>query len=138
MVNWQAAWGMYLADPWFGIGLGNFGPRYGDFVPVKDWPNLTGHAHNYYLTLLGETGVVGLAGYFLFLGSAFGIAIAAVRRSRSVPWARPVAVGVLASLVAHAVHNGFDSLYVQGMATLLALMLGLAAALPGERQTLRA
>ena len=48
-----------------------------------------------------------------------------------------VAFGVLAALVAQAVHNGFDSLYVQGMTTLLGLMLGLAAALPGERQAMR-
>jgi len=141
MVNWQTAWAMYEANPWFGIGLGNFGPRYSEFVPITGWPNLTGHAHNYYLTLLGETGVVGLGGYLLFLVTAFGVATGAVRRTLSTETAagggrlaHGLAVGILAALVALTVHNGFDSLYVQGMTTLLGAYLGLAVALTGEEQ----
>ena len=141
MVNWQTAWAMYEANPWFGIGLGNFGTRYGEFVPIMGWPNLTGHAHNYYLTLLGETGVVGLGGYLLFLVTAFGVATGAVRRTLSTETAagggrlaHGLAVGILAALVALTVHNGFDSLYVQGMTTLLGAYLGLAVAMTGEEQ----
>jgi O-antigen ligase len=132
MVNWQAAWAMYESNPWYGIGLGNFGPRYTDFVPIENWPNLTGHAHNYYLTLLGETGLVGLAGYLLFLISAFVAVVSAVVRTRRVVWAYPVALGILGALTAHTLHNGFDSLYVQGMTPLLATYLGIAVTLPGR------
>jgi O-antigen ligase len=134
MVNWQTAWAMYEGNPWYGIGLGNFGIRYLDFVPLKGWPNLTGHAHNYYLTLLGETGIVGLSGYLLFLLTAFGAAIAAVVRAQRTSLGYALSLGVLAALVAHTLHNGFDSLYVQGMTTLLAALLGLVVILPGLRE----
>lgn len=127
MVNWQTAWEMFKAEPWLGIGPGNFGEKYDDFVPLRGWPNLTGHAHNYYLTVLAEAGLIGLTAYLIFLATAFGLAVQAVIRSRDIPELRPWALGGLGVLAAHTMHNGFDSLYVQGMATMMGLWLGVLA-----------
>ncbi len=61
-----SAWQMFLAKPVFGVGLNNF-------VPVSAGDLLTGPSrflqpvHNIILLVLSETGIIGLAGFLLFI-----------------------------------------------------------------------
>jgi O-antigen ligase len=60
MAHWQAAWHMFLDHPWLGLGPGNYGTAYERYF-LPGWLDPLGHAHNYYLNLAAEVGLVGLS-----------------------------------------------------------------------------
>ena len=62
--HWQAAMAMATDHPWLGVGFGNYEVAYPAYHLI-DWPLALGHAHNYYLNLLAETGIVGLVSYMI-------------------------------------------------------------------------
>jgi O-antigen ligase len=126
MAHWFAAWGMFSDHPWLGVGIGNYAVAYYDYN-LKEWPFSLGHAHNFYLNMLAETGVIGATCYLLFVGATLLYAWQVARRSVDV-W-RAIAFGILGSLVAIAVHNFFDNLYVHGLNIQLGLLLGLLSLL---------
>ncbi len=134
MANWQAAWGMFTDHPLLGVGIGNYGVVYPQYA-LEGWENTTGHAHNYYLNLLGETGIIGLGAYLVFWLTTFvyaGKALAKVKQARQgygVISKYGVVLGVLGTMVALSVHSLFDSLYVHSMVAQIGLTLGLMAAI---------
>ena len=134
MVNWQAAWDMFQANPWLGVGLGNFGVFFEQFA-LPPWRNYTGHAHNYYLNLLAEGGAIGLALYAIMMASWLALLASVIRRRRTGDDALGygVALGALGAVVALSLHNVFDNLYVHGMSVQVGLLLGLAASATRER-----
>jgi putative inorganic carbon (HCO3(-)) transporter len=124
MAHWQAAWYMFLEHPWLGIGPGNYAALY-DQYSLPGWVEPLGHAHNYYLNLAAETGLLGLSGFVLTLILAFRAAIRGLRAPEGF-W-RAVALGVLGSLVAIALHSAFDNLFVHGVSVQIGALFGLAA-----------
>ncbi|MEM9776570.1 MAG: O-antigen ligase family protein, partial [Chloroflexota bacterium] len=62
---WQAAFSMFESNIWTGVGFGNYDAAYPDHF-VGTWERSLGHAHNYYINLLAETGIVGLLAYLIF------------------------------------------------------------------------
>jgi len=125
LAHWQAAWRMFEAKPYTGVGAGNYEQAYGLYA-LPRWSDPLGHAHNYYLNTLAETGLLGLGAYAA-LGMAAWVSLRRAwtrhhdRRSRGLILA---AVGALAYLTVHSV---VDNLYVHGMQVLV----GLALAAPG-------
>jgi putative inorganic carbon (HCO3(-)) transporter len=87
------------------------------------WDDPLGHAHNYYLNVAAEAGLVGLGAYLILWMSAFWQSWRAVRSSSGL-W-RGVAAGLLGMLVALSLHNGFDNLFVHGMAVQVGIGLGI-------------
>ena len=79
MAHWFAAWNMFSANPWLGVGIGNYGVVYPLFG-LREWPFSLGHAHNFYLNMLAETGIVGFSMYCLLIGSTLVYAWVAARR----------------------------------------------------------
>jgi O-antigen ligase len=69
VAHWQAAWEMWRDSPWLGVGIGNYEPAYAAYA-LPMWPVALGHAHNYYLNIAAEAGVLGLAAYLLLWGAA--------------------------------------------------------------------
>lgn len=68
---WQAALQMFLNESaqWFGLGAGGFTNYYMKYkLPFGEEVQ---KAHNYFITLLVEQGVIGLSLFILFLGSLF-------------------------------------------------------------------
>lgn len=122
MAHWQAAWEMFNDRPWLGVGIGNYEPVYPAYA-LPGWEEPLGHAHNYYLNIAAEAGLVGLAAYLFLWGTAFREAWRAIRISEG-HW-RAVAVGILGVLTHLSVHNLFDSLYVHSMQVHIAILLGL-------------
>ncbi len=122
MAHWQAALDMWTDHPWLGVGVGNYEPVYARYA-LPLWPLPLGHAHNYYLNIAAETGVVGLAAYLLLWAVALVGAWRATRRATGWRWG--VALGILGVLVHLSVHNLFDNLYVHGMYLHIAILLGL-------------
>jgi len=124
--HWLAGVRMFAAHPLLGVGIGNYGAAYPAYHP-RGWYASLDHAHNYYINIAAEAGVLGLTAYALLLGSALWYSYASVRQEadRAV---RAVLLGVLGALVTTSAHNLFDVLYVHGMAALLGLLLALIPA----------
>ena len=141
MAHWQAAVGMFSAHPWLGVGIGNYAVAYPRYA-VGRWRDPLGHAHNYYLNIAAEAGLVGLSAFVLLLTACFLQAWRVLRRfdgglrSAGDHYWRTVALGALGVLVHLAVHSVFDNLFVHSMNVQLALVLGLLglAGRAGETQ----
>ncbi len=76
MAQIQAGWRMVRAHPLTGVGPGNYTPAYGD-VAVFPWYASRGHAHNYYLHIAAESGLIGLLAYLALLGGLIAQALVA-------------------------------------------------------------
>ncbi|MCP4426746.1 MAG: O-antigen ligase family protein [Chloroflexi bacterium] len=130
LAHWQAALGMARDNLWLGVGFGNYEPVYPDYDLIN-WPAPLGHAHNYYLNLLAETGVLGLAAYLLLWTAVFWQTIRLLNR---LHWPqRGIALGLLAAWTSLTVHHLVDKLYVNNIYIHLGVMLGLLQLL--ERAT---
>jgi putative inorganic carbon (HCO3(-)) transporter len=122
MAHWQAAWNMFNDHPWLGIGIGNYAAVYPAYA-LPHWDDPLGHAHNYYLNVLAESGIVGLAAYLVLWGAIFWTAWRAVRSTRGL--AQGIAAGAFGVLIALSVHNLFDDLFVHSMQMQVGITLGL-------------
>jgi O-antigen ligase len=122
LAHWQAALDMWRDHPWLGVGFGNYPVIYPAYA-IGRWLDPLGHAHNYYLNVGAETGLLGLLAYGIFWLFAFGLAWAAVRRSTG--FQRALAAGGMGVLVHLSVHNLVDNLFVHGMYLHIAIVLGL-------------
>src|SRR2546428_11360784 len=95
MAHWPAGWYMILDPPWLGVGAGKYAAAYPDYF-VATWREALGHAHNYYLNILAELGVVGGAGLGWPLRPSFGPPGGALGRSEAARndfWRAPLAGG---------------------------------------------
>lgn len=134
LAHWQAAVDMARSDVWLGIGFGNYEPAYDQFALIN-WPDALGHAHNYYLNLLAETGVLGLAAYAIFWTAVLWQTL---RLLRADDWlVRGVALGSLAVWAALAMHHLVDKLYVNNLYLHLGAMFGVLQVMQEQRRTMR-
>jgi putative inorganic carbon (HCO3(-)) transporter len=134
VAHWQAAWGMFNDRPWLGVGIGNYEPVYPAYA-LQGWPEPLGHAHNYYLNIAAEAGLIGLAAYLVLWGAAFWQAWKVIRTTQGY-W-RGVAAGILGVLTHLAVHNFFDNLYVHNMYLHVAILLGLLSVAVKREEVMR-
>jgi O-antigen ligase len=126
MAHWQAGWYMFLDHPWFGVGAGNYAQAYPAYF-VSSWIEPLGHAHNYYLNMLAELGVVGGGLLLVLLALAYrqlGGALVGSEAQSGTFW-RAVLAGVFGGLVVFCVHNLFDSLFVHSVNIQIGVLLGL-------------
>ncbi len=122
LAHWQAALGMLNDHPLLGVGIGNYVPVYPAYA-LPGWKDPLGHAHNYYLHVAAETGLLGLGAYLLLILACSWHSWRTLREV-SGHW-QGMALGILGVLAAFAVHSLFDNLYVHGMNMHLAILLGL-------------
>lgn len=67
---WAHAWATFQANPWFGVGWGEFGwAQFNQLEQVGVTVEMSLHAHNAILDLLAKTGIVGTAGVALALAT---------------------------------------------------------------------
>lgn len=119
--HWLAGVRMFEAHPVLGVGIGNYADAYPAYHP-RGWYAPLAHAHNYYINIAAESGLVGLTAYVLLLGSALWYSYATMRRAED-PVYRAALLGLLGALVATGLHNLFDVLYVHGTVALLGLLM---------------
>ena len=126
LAHWQAAVEMARLSPLTGVGLGNYEVVYPQ-VRLMAWKFPLGHAHNYYLNVLAEAGIIGAAAY-----GAMWLVLAALTwraRRHPDPVASAAAAGLLGSWTYIAVHSITDQLYVNYAFLHVGIMFGLAALL---------
>lgn len=126
VAHWWAGWRMWEEHPLTGVGLGNYAVAYPQYN-LPGWEDPLGHAHNFYINLGAETGTIGLAAYLLFLAAAMVQAAVRLVSARG-EWERGLALGVLGALIAHAVQDGLDNLWVHSLGVQVALLLVLLQA----------
>ncbi|HEY8478033.1 MAG TPA: O-antigen ligase family protein, partial [Chloroflexota bacterium] len=124
LAHWQAAWSMFLSRPVFGVGVGNYAAAYPDHF-ILGWDNPLGHAHNFYLNVLAEQGLAGLAVWLILLLVVVRTALANLDRSGMATARRAVNVAVLGQTAAFATHSLFDNLFVHGLGVLIGLLWGM-------------
>ena len=126
LAHWQAAQNMARDTPWLGVGLGNYEIVY-DQYRLLNWHEALGHAHNYYLNILAEAGIIG---FFVYVAMWVSILLLTWQaRSHPDTLSRSVAVGLFGTWSYLAVHNMLDNLYVNNLFIHLGVMLGLLAIL---------
>lgn len=129
LAHWQAAIAMADAHPWFGVGFGNYENAYPGFRLIN-WEFPLGHAHNYYLNVLAETGMIGLAAYIVLWISYFGISLRL--RYHPDPLFRLTAAGLFASGLYIAVHSLTDNVYVNNLFLHIGVIIGLLSVLHNQ------
>ncbi len=97
---WQAAWQVFAEHPLGGVGLANFAwvsPQYSPkaaYISSLREDGGGGVAHNSFLSVLAETGFVGLVLFLLLQASTF-LVLWRVRRQMSLAW------GLILGLIAY-------------------------------------
>ena len=134
LAHWQSAMLMARQNPLLGVGFGNYAEAYPQFA-FPNWPLALGHAHNYYLNVLAEVGLLGLAAYLILWGSVFCHTIG-LAGSDNV-WIRGIAIGLLGTWTHLSVHNLVDNLWVSNVFLHVGALLGVLSILViAERESL--
>jgi len=124
IAHWQVAISMASANPWLGVGIGNWDAGYSEFQLIN-WPASLGHAHNIYLNMLAEIGFLGLTVYlFLWISVAINSWRAA---AATTGWPRGLAIGLLGVWTHLAVHQLVDNLFVNNLHFYIGTLFGLLA-----------
>jgi O-antigen ligase len=124
LAHWQAAFNMARAQPWLGVGLGNYEDAYAQHRLIN-WKFPLGHAHNYYLNVLAEAGIIGFSTYVTLWLSILLLTWRARRHPDRV--LRSVVIGLLGTWVYLSVHSLTDNLYVNNTFLHIGVLLGILA-----------
>ena len=124
LAHWQAALDMVRYNLWTGVGFGCYEPAYRNFALIN-WPIALGHAHNYYLNVAAETGIIGLAAYLFLWGAVFWQTWRVTRRADGL--LRGIAIGLLGTWTHLSVHHFLDNLYVNNVHLYVGVLMGLLA-----------
>jgi O-antigen ligase len=121
----SAALRIFLAHPWLGTGLGTFitvYPQYASFDSAK----LVDYAHNDYLQLLAEAGMVGLAAIVAFFLILYGMGLRRLRQVKD-PFEQALRLGALVACSGMLLHSLVDfNLHIPANALLFFLLAGIA------------
>jgi O-antigen ligase len=120
--HWQAALNMLSDHPWTGVGFSNYQPSYEQYR-LLNWPMPLGHAHNIYLNVAAETGVIGLGLYLLLWIVIFAVTFRVIRRAQGID--RAMVVGLMGAWVYLGTHMLVDNLYVNNTHLLIGALFGL-------------
>lgn len=121
---WRVTTDVIKAHPVLGAGLGAYGVAYTAFDP-RNGVNRPEQAHNDYLQVLADAGIVGAVLGLFFIAALFRTGFKR-RRSPDI-FRRGVATGALAGCFAILVHSLFDfTLHTTSIALLFLTMAGLA------------
>lgn len=126
LAHWQAAIRMIESHPWLGVGAGNYAVAYPDYRLIN-WVEPLGHAHNFYLNVFAETGMIGFTTYIVMWFSVFMLSWQA--RQHPDPISRAIVIGLMGSWTYFLVHSLTDNLLVNNLFLHLGVMLGILAIL---------
>jgi putative inorganic carbon (HCO3(-)) transporter len=133
---WAGAGLIFLSHPIAGIGYGNFKTVLTETIRVPEGFMLD--AHNLYMELLAETGILGFFAFLVLAGTVMRRAIRMYSQSRSVMDA-VVSFGVATAVMSVMAHGAVDYLFHNSpqFAALFFLLLGLLRANEIKREKLQ-
>lgn len=124
-VMWGAAWHMIKDQPLIGLGPNTFMANY---LRYATGPNQgPAYAHNCFIQIAAETGIVSLIFFLLFLGSLFFACGQAIKKSSNLRRAglKPILSGLAVALFAFLIQSAFDTnLYALRQAALFWTLAG--------------
>ncbi len=126
LAHWQTAEEMARYHLLLGVGLGNYEPVYPGYALIN-WPIPLGHAHNIYLNMLAETGIIGFLAYIGLWCAVFAVTWRVTRSADG--WRRAIAIGLLGAWTHLTVHHLVDNLYVANIHLHIGALLGVLAIL---------
>lgn len=121
---WHSTLAMIRDYPLFGIGWGVYWqvyPRYDYFIANEDI--IIYHAHNMYLHIAAETGLVGLAVFLAVLAVHLWLALRLVRDQAVGTVVRGIAIGLAAAIIGFCVSGLTDYVLFSLQLALLAWLL---------------
>lgn len=121
MAHWQAGWHMFTDQPLTGVGAGNFNEQYPEYYVREQFSDSRGHAHNYYIHVLAETGLAGLASYLVLIGSVAALALTVLLNAPQ-GFERMLTLGGFGTIVSTGIHNVFENLQVLNLSVQLGLV----------------
>jgi O-antigen ligase len=128
---WRESWRLFRAYPLTGTGLGTYAHA---LSPFRSWMpmNAVEFAHNDYLQILDELGVIGFALAMTLAGCIVRRSVVWLRAESRSPW---LGLGLLAAFAAAGLHSTVEfNLYIPANALALAWLAGVAAS-PGSLET---
>lgn len=129
LAHWQTGLNMYRDHPALGVGVGNFNARFEEYSIREEFRISQGHAHNYYIHTLAETGLIGLLVYLSLLLTIIFIALRVLlARTAQGTLARMIVLGAFGSIIAVATHNLFENLHVLNLGIVISLLWALVIA----------
>lgn len=103
---WKLAVKTFTDNPLLGSGVGSFGFSLPSHTKVSGY--LVSHAHNIYLQILAETGILGFTAFFGYIIIAMYVSFKLFRRS-FCRQTRCLSLGVMAGSAGLLVHGGVDA-----------------------------
>ena len=124
---WQAGWKMFVSSPWIGVGIGTFMDNFKKFIAV-DYKYTAAYAHNCYLQMASEIGIIGLMAFLSILAVFFYQGIKTLKsQERTFHWY--ILLASLAGILGYCVQMGVDTiLYSLDLGMLFWLVLGMGVA----------
>jgi O-antigen ligase len=149
LAHWIAGWHMFLDHPLLGVGIGNYGNAYASYH-LTIFVNSLGQAHDYYINVAAETGVLGIFAYVAFLISIYVVGfkvlhlinsrLQQIKTMNSVLSSlqlfhidRAFVIAILAAWTSVCIHNLVDDLYVHSIPSLLALLISILFFIASQR-----
>jgi O-antigen ligase len=129
LAHWAAGVEMATRHPVLGVGAGNYDRNFREATTTWRFRIGRGHAHNSYLQMLAQAGVVGFAAYMALISSVAVTLADALRKSMASALNRGIVIGISGmsgALLAHAV---FEYVHVLSLNLYMAIVWGLAAAI---------
>jgi len=130
---WGGAFTVFAHSPVLGAGFGNLRTLMGGLLNLPDgW---TGDAHNLYLELLAETGIVGFVAFAFLTITAMRKAMKQYHRAAD-EFSRIIGFAIFAAFTGVLVHGAVDYLFhtTPQVTALLFLLLGLIGAQSEDRE----
>jgi len=110
MPIWEGTISMICAHPWLGCGKGAYFIFYPRFRHIDYWlsshpTNLTIHAHNEFLQIWSETGIIGLIIFLGIIITVLWIAVKKIDMWKNDPSRRYLMIGMASSVICLLTHN---------------------------------
>jgi O-antigen ligase len=128
VAHWIAGVEMVKDNPFLGIGAGNYDLNFRDETTNWRFRIGRGHAHNSYIQMLAQSGVVGFAGYALLIAMV-GLTIAQALDRAPTLMTRSITIGVAGMSAALLVHAVFEYVHVLSLNLHMAIAWGLVSAI---------
>lgn len=127
---WGTGWKIFLEHPIIGNGLNTFFGKFKDFREDRAKGKSGSYAHNGFLQIAADMGIVGLIAFLAVLAQIFRHSLIFIKKCEN-KFYRALAVGLAGGLFAFLVHSFFDTnLHSLPLVALFWLNVGVLMSLP--------